>query len=131
MADANGDFSLTIVGAWKAANLTAIAIDTEGNASAFGNTVTAPVVATPTPTGLATVTPTVTPTPTATATVDPAVTASPTATPTVTGTLPSETATPTPTATQDPAVTATPTPTGTPVIGVGDSNRIYLPVVRK
>lgn len=131
IADANGDFNLTIGGAWQAANLTAITIDTEGNASAFGNTVSAPIVATPTPTGPATPTPTVTPTPTATATQDPAVTATPTPTPTVTGTLPSETATPTPTATQDPAVTTTPTPTGTPITGTGDDSRIYLPLVRK
>jgi parallel beta-helix repeat protein len=106
IADGNGDFSLTISGVWRANNLTGVAIDTEGNASAFGATIAAPIVATPTPTG--SVTPTATPTATIIATE-----------PVVTGT-------PTPTNTPDPSVTLTPTP----IIGA-DSHGVFLPLIRK
>ncbi len=110
IADGNGDFSLTIDGAWRATNLTGVAIDTEGNASAFGAPIAAPVVATPTPTG--SVTPVATPTATLIATE------------------PTATDTPTPTNTPDPSVTVTPTPIGTPVNGT-DSHGIFLPLIQK
>jgi len=113
VADGNGDFSLTIVGAWRSTNLTAVAIDPQGNASTFAAPIGAPIVATPTTTP--TVTPTGTLTPTSTPTVTP------------TGTLP--TATPTPTATIDPSATATPTPT---IIPTGDGDKqIFLPLITK
>ncbi len=123
MADANGDFSLTIVGAWKSTNLTAVAIDLQGNASPFSASIGAPIVATPT------ATPTVTPTGT--------ITPSPTPTITPTGTLP--TATPTATATTDPSATATPTATVTPTViptletpgGSNEPERIFLPWITK
>ncbi|MBX3016150.1 MAG: right-handed parallel beta-helix repeat-containing protein, partial [Caldilineaceae bacterium] len=51
VADANGDFSLTVAGTWRAANLTAVTIDALGNASVFSAAITVPLVATPTPTG--------------------------------------------------------------------------------
>jgi len=110
IADSNGDFSLTISGAWRATNLTGVAIDIEGNASAFSTAIAAPIVATPTPTG------SVTPVATATATF--------------VATEPTVISTPTPTNTPDPSVTLTPTPTGTPVVGT-EGNVIFLPLIRK
>ncbi len=120
VADANGDFSLTILGAWKSTNLTAVAIDAQGNASTFAAPIGAPIVATPTPT------PTITPT----GTLMP--TATPTTTPT--GALPTATSTPTLTATPVPLVTETPTPTVTPTnegVGEIEEPKIFLPLITK
>lgn len=114
VAYANGDFSLTIVGAWHATNLSAVAIDLEGNASAFGATIAAPIVATPTPTG------SVTPTPIPTSTL---IATEPTATST-----PTPTSTPVPTGTE--VVPLTPTPTTTPVVGAS-GHELFLPLVRQ
>ncbi|MEZ4866427.1 MAG: right-handed parallel beta-helix repeat-containing protein [Caldilineaceae bacterium] len=135
----DGSFHLTITGNWRAANLTALAIDSSGNASPFsvpvavaGASVTTPTrTATATPSATATPTVPATATPTATPTSSPqAPTTMPTSTPTGTVTPPTITSTPsvTPTtlATITPSVTATateevvgvststPTPTGTP-----------------
>lgn len=72
VAELDGSFGLIFSGNWPASNLTAIAIDGAGNASAFGPSIpsTEPTTPTPTPTGTpATPTPTTTPaTPTPTPT---------------------------------------------------------------
>jgi parallel beta-helix repeat protein len=134
-AAANGAFSFTLSEPFLAPNLTALAIDGQGNASRFSAPLNNAAVPTPTATatGTSTATPTPTstpsstPTPTWTATSTP--TSSPTSTPTPTAIAPpsstpvqtatmppgsTPTATPTPTATALPGSTATVTPTVPP-----------------
>jgi parallel beta-helix repeat protein len=106
IADSNGDFSLTIVGAWRANNLTGVAIDPEGNASAFGAIIAAPIVATPTPTGSVTPTATIIPT------------------------EPTAVSTPTPTGTVVVTPVETPIPTVTPIPGAS-AHGVFLPLIRK
>jgi parallel beta-helix repeat protein len=81
-AAANGTFSFTLSKPFLAPNVTALAIDAQGNASVFSAPLNHPTVITPTATATATRTPTLTPTvrvPTATpvATTTPVATATP------------------------------------------------------
>jgi hypothetical protein len=97
---------LTIVGAWRANNLTGVAIDPEGNASAFSAIIAAPIVATPTPTGSVTPTATIIPT------------------------EPTAVSTPTPTGTVVVTPVETPIPTVTPIPGAS-AHGVFLPLIRK
>ncbi len=118
----DGSFVLTIAGSWQSTNLTAITIDSSGNASVFSAAIASP--ATPTPMTTLTDTPTATPTATLTTPTDLPETQTPTSTATVTG--PTTTSTPTPTLTNTPGPGAE--ITVTPVAG---SYHIHLPIVRR
>ncbi|MEZ4867616.1 MAG: right-handed parallel beta-helix repeat-containing protein [Caldilineaceae bacterium] len=136
IADGGGNFTLTIIGAWHAANIMALVTDAQGNSSDFSASIAAPIVATPTATAAATSTATVTPIPSTTPTPTGAIipiasaTTTATATPTPTGTLPTVTSTPTFVVTDIPGATATPTVTSVPVGGTSGLN-LYLPFIAK
>jgi parallel beta-helix repeat protein len=132
--DGSGNFIFIQAGNWFAPNLTAIVLDSAGNASPFSAPITATgTVATPAAT-VATATPTDMPTATATATA----TNTPPNTPTTTAIVsPPATFTPTATATTIATATATTTTTAqatrtttpTPVVANQPNHRTYLPTI--
>lgn len=146
--DGSGNFSYGPNGGWNGTYLTAIALDQNGNASAFSAPIQVSGTTPPTPTSSATAstTATATPQPTVTATMTlPIATPTPSRTPTLVAVTETATpiatatnsATPTPTATATdatatPTVTSalspTPTDASTPS-GTGSTERVYLPFV--
>jgi hypothetical protein len=111
VAGNDGSFSLTILDSWQSANLTAITIDSNGNASVFSAAVVSPATPTPIATPTSTATATATPTPTSTTPNMP---------------VPTNTSTPTPT------LTNTPGPgTGATLTPIAGTYRIHLPIVRR
>ncbi len=142
--DASGAFFYPLPGALPAPYLTALVIDTQGNASVLSGAVLAPVAPTVTPTDLPSVTPTATDTPSATPTPTNAnvPSATPTNLPGITppatntpGATPTNTNVPTapPTATTNPNATPTATiePSNTPVINGTAGNKLFLPLVQR
>lgn len=151
----DGSFVYTNATNWRAGQLTAITVDSAGNASPFAPAIAAPDFVAPTATNTTVATPTATatstpsPTATGTATTTPTATATGTLTPlppaltpiseptqsvTPTVTLvPSSTPTAKPTNTPVPTATnrpgGSPTATSTPVAGSNLTNRVYLLII--
>lgn len=114
IAAADGAFSFALPATGRPGNFTAIAIDGNGNASAFSAAFPAPA----SPTAPATPSPAVTPLSTSPATITP-----PPSTTEPTVTIP-------PLATATPTATPTPTAATTPVVNHGTA-KIHLPLIRR
>lgn len=130
VAAADGAFSLLLPGIGQGSNFTAVAIDQNGNASAFSTPLLNP--ATPTPTTTATATspvPTITPT-TLTPASTPIAPGTPTSTPTLPASITEPTASITPLAPATPTTTLTPTAAATPPV-TGLDFKVHLPMIQR
>lgn len=122
----DGNFTFTHSSEWPANNVTAIALEPTGSASAFSAPLPVTVTLTPTVSNTPTVTPTATPTITPIGTQT-ALPVTPTGTVTATASV-----TVTPGVVTTPTAMATPTPTPTMIStpgGAGTTNQIYLPSI--